>query len=82
MRISRLYMPAALTPGATVRLDEEAGHYLRTVLRLKKGYSLTVFNGDGSEYPATVELAGREGVILNLGEAILRDTESPLYTHL
>ena len=82
MRTSRLYTSAVLASETSLELDEDAAHYLRTVLRLKKGYTLTVFNGDGCEYPATVELASREGVVLKLGEALMRDTESPLHTHL
>lgn len=54
MRISRLYVECALREGETVRLDEEAAHYLRDVLRLKRGHELTVFNGDGGEYPGRV----------------------------
>lgn len=82
MRISRLHVETALHEGETVRLDEEAAHYLRTVLRLKSGYELTVFNGDGGEYPARVAEAGRSGVWLELGERRVRNVESPLAIHL
>jgi 16S rRNA (uracil1498-N3)-methyltransferase len=82
MRISRLYLPDVLSEGAAVRLDEESGHYLKTVLRLKRGYELTVFNGDGNEYAATVAEAGRDGVVLDIGACRRRDAESPLLTHL
>jgi 16S rRNA (uracil1498-N3)-methyltransferase len=82
MRISRLYVNSLLSVGENLRLDEESAHYLRTVLRLKKGFQLTVFNGDGQEYAAQVELASREGVWLAIGAGHFRDTESPLFTHL
>lgn len=82
MRISRLYLQAGLNPGATLHLDEESGHYLRTVLRLKQGFELTVFNGDGHEYAARVETIGRDGVWLSIGPGCWRDAESPLGTHL
>lgn len=82
MRISRLYVNAPLSEGETLRLEEESAHYLRTVLRLKKGFQLTVFNGDGHEYAALVTVASREGIWLAIGKGCLRDTESPLYTHL
>ncbi len=82
MRISRLYVDASLSEGATLRLDEDSGHYLRSVLRLKKGFQLTVFNGDGQEYEARVEIASREGVWLAIGARRFRETESPLFTHL
>lgn len=82
MRISRLFVPADLAAGQTVRLDEETGHYLRTVLRAKRGHELTVFNGAGGEYPARVVEAGRDGVSVALGPRAERDAESPLSTHL
>ena len=82
MRISRLHLECPLHEGEILYLDEDSGHYLRTVLRLKKGYELTVFNGDGREYAARVDLASREGVRLAIGRGMDRDTESPLFTHL
>lgn len=82
MRVSRLYLPDLLSEGSTARLDEERGHYLKSVLRLKRGHALTVFNGDGSEYAATVAELGRGGVLLAIGRCRRRDAESPLITHL
>lgn len=82
MRVSRLYVRADLSEGATVRLDEETAHYLRTVLRLKRGHDLTLFNGEGGEYAARVVEAGRDGVRVELGARHARDAESPLATHL
>jgi 16S rRNA (uracil1498-N3)-methyltransferase len=82
MRASRLYVRANLSEGETVRLDDESGHYLRTVLRLKRGHDLIVFNGDGGEYAARVVEAGRDGVWIELGKHHGRETESPLATHL
>jgi 16S rRNA U1498 N3-methylase RsmE len=34
----------------TISLDEGCAHYVRTVLRLKKSYSIILFNGLGGEY--------------------------------
>jgi 16S rRNA (uracil1498-N3)-methyltransferase len=82
MRVSRLYVRASLSEGETIRLDEESGHYLRTVLRLKRGYDLIVFNGEGGEFPAQVMEAGRDGVWVRLGPHRAREAESPLVTHL
>ena len=82
MRISRLFVDVPLAEGETLKLDENSAHYLRTVLRLKKGFHLTVFNGDGREYAAQVDIASREGVWVAVGSGQDRDAESPLYTHL
>jgi len=36
MRVSRLYTSAPLATGKLIELDDDNGHYVRTVLRLKK----------------------------------------------
>ncbi|WP_133716390.1 16S rRNA (uracil(1498)-N(3))-methyltransferase [Methylocaldum gracile] len=82
MRVSRLYLPQALEEGSVLQLDEESAHYLRTVLRLKKGTDLTVFNGDGREYSARVATIARDEVRVEIGDGRNREVESPLTTHL
>ncbi|QSA96274.1 16S rRNA (uracil(1498)-N(3))-methyltransferase [Methylococcus sp. EFPC2] len=82
MRISRFHLTQPLQAGATIALDDERAHYLRTVLRLKKGAELTVFNGEGGEYPAVLVECHREAVRLELGEFNSREAESPLSTFL
>jgi 16S rRNA (uracil1498-N3)-methyltransferase len=82
MRVSRLYLPTPLEAGATIRLDEERAHYLNTVLRLKKGAELTVFNGLGGEFRAVLREAHRDGALLELGAHDPREAESSLPTHL
>ncbi|CAI8885702.1 16S rRNA (uracil(1498)-N(3))-methyltransferase [Methylocaldum szegediense] len=82
MRVSRLYLPQTLEEGAVLQLDEESAHYLRTVLRLKKGADLIVFNGDGREYSARVLTIGRDGVQVEIGTGRSRDVESPLTIHI
>lgn len=66
MRISRLFVDQPLTEGVILQLEAEAAHYLRNVLRLKKGFQLTVFNGHGGEYAATVSEVHRKGVALRI----------------
>ncbi|ORU89890.1 MAG: 16S rRNA (uracil(1498)-N(3))-methyltransferase [Cycloclasticus sp. symbiont of Poecilosclerida sp. M] len=68
MRISRLFVAHDLAENSLVTLELDAAHYLRNVLRLKKGYLLTVFNGNGGEYSATVEGIHRKAVRLQIGE--------------
>jgi len=78
MRISRLYLPLCLRQGQSIELDEDSGHYLRTVLRLKKEDSLLVFNGDGFEYSCVLLEVSRKAVWLSVGQRQQRDVESPL----
>src|SRR5436190_20716532 len=51
-RTPRLYVAAALGPGATLALDGAQANYLRNVLRLKAGDPVLVFNGREGEWRA------------------------------
>lgn len=78
MRLSRLYVNQPLGINQSVDLDEDGGHYVRTVLRLKKGDSLIVFNGNGDEYAAILDEASRKRVSIQVRSRSARDVESPL----
>jgi 16S rRNA (uracil1498-N3)-methyltransferase len=52
MRLSRLFVNMPLSPGQQILLPKETAHYLLTVLRLRIGAPLTIFNGQGGEYAA------------------------------
>jgi 16S rRNA (uracil1498-N3)-methyltransferase len=62
----RLYVDAALAPGATVALEPAQAHYLTHVLRLKSGDGVLVFNGRDGEWSATLE-ARRRTAALSIG---------------
>ncbi|PCH85090.1 MAG: 16S rRNA (uracil(1498)-N(3))-methyltransferase [Piscirickettsiaceae bacterium] len=82
MRISRLFVEHDLAENSVITLESDAAHYLRNVLRLKKGFLLTVFNGKGGEYAATVAEVSRKAVSLNIGEWRDANLESPLAIEL
>ena len=82
MRISRLYTAIPLTVGKTIELDEEYGHYVRTVLRLKKDAEIILFNGTGGEYLGTLVEVSRKTVLISLSQWIERSVESPLLVTL
>lgn len=52
MRLTRCFVPKALSAGSIVALPEEAATHLTRVLRLRAGALLTVFDGRGGEYEA------------------------------
>lgn len=80
MRIPRVYLPEAAS-GQELILPQEATHRLIKVLRLEPGHPLTVFNGNGDEYPA--ELTGTPNhPAVKLGKLREVDRESPLTTVL
>lgn len=58
MSIPRFYCPA-LTDN---RLDSEESHHAHTVLRLKEGDALTLFDGKGTEAKAQVVQSGRDAL--------------------
>ncbi|MDO9168213.1 MAG: 16S rRNA (uracil(1498)-N(3))-methyltransferase [Methylobacter sp.] len=78
MRISRLYTPAPLITGKLIELDDDNGHYVRTVLRLKKDAEVILFNGQGGEYLCTVSEVSRKAVLIAVEQWIDRSVESPL----
>ena len=53
-RSPRLYVKAALEAGATVALERAQTHYLGTVLRLRAGERVLLFNGLDGEWSATI----------------------------
>ncbi|WP_137175250.1 16S rRNA (uracil(1498)-N(3))-methyltransferase [Massilia sp. HP4] len=54
----RFYCPQPLALGATVDLPEAVAHHLH-VVRLQPGASLTLFNGEGGQYRATLQETGK-----------------------
>lgn len=82
MRNPRIHTPQPLASGATLALDEQASHHLARVLRFQVGNAITLFNGDGSEYPATIAAIDKRSVSVTIGDAVSADRESPLPIHL
>jgi 16S rRNA (uracil1498-N3)-methyltransferase len=78
MRKIRVFVDAPLSPGATVPLPPPAIEHLARVLRLPDGAQLACFNGDGSDYAATLELRGKSAASLRVGAAATAAAESPL----
>lgn len=52
MRRIRAYLDMPLTPGQSAPLSPDARAHLHKVLRLRDGDTVTLFNGDGHDYPA------------------------------
>ena len=53
-RAPRLFVDAALAPGATVALERDQSNYLGNVLRLAAGDTILVFNGRDGEWQASI----------------------------
>jgi 16S rRNA (uracil1498-N3)-methyltransferase len=65
----RFYTPQPLGPGEFVLAGAEA-HHLATVRRFAPGDRVTLFNGDGHDYPAEVLAADRKRVTLTVSPAV------------
>ena len=79
---SRLFVQEALAAGALVTLPREAAHYLGRVLRLRPGDELTLFDGRGGEFAATVGEVTKQRVVVRVGERSPRERESVLSIRL
>ena len=82
MRVSRLYVDLPLVSNEHVELDEDAGHYVRTVLRLKKDDAIILFNGRGGEYTCVLAEVSRKTVRIHVNAKSERNVESPLHVAL
>ncbi len=62
----RFYCPAPLQPDALLSLPLQAARHVQ-VLRMQPGQALTLFNGEGGEFAATVTQMGRSEVQVRIG---------------
>jgi len=62
--VIRLFVPDALSAGASVAPTPAQAHYLRDVMRRRAGDAVLLFNGRDGEWRAAVAEAGRRGVSL------------------
>jgi 16S rRNA (uracil1498-N3)-methyltransferase len=82
MRVIRVHVEDTLAPGARVTLGGPAARHVRQVLRLGEGDAVTLFNGDGTDYPARIESLARGAVEVAVVAAAAVRSESPLALRL
>ena len=78
MRLTRCPVALPLHAGQTVTLPEDAANHLVRVMRLREGDACVLFNGDGSDYTATLLAVGKREVQVRIDAAQALDNESPL----
>jgi 16S rRNA (uracil1498-N3)-methyltransferase len=81
MGAPRFFVPLPLAPadaGSTVELPPAVAHHAVRVTRLAVGDALTLFDGTGGEYAATLVRADREGATVRLDRHAALARESPL----
>ncbi|MCE9566100.1 MAG: 16S rRNA (uracil(1498)-N(3))-methyltransferase [Planctomycetes bacterium] len=72
----RFYTPEMLGPGEFVLAGAE-GHHLVAVRRFGPGDTITLFNGDGNDYPAVVLGTSKKSATLNILRVEPTDRELP-----
>jgi 16S rRNA (uracil1498-N3)-methyltransferase len=78
MRLTRCYLPAPLHAGDTRVLPAEVSTHVARVLRARPGQLLTLFDGRGGEYDATILAIDRGGVRVQIDEHRAIERESPV----
>jgi 16S rRNA (uracil1498-N3)-methyltransferase len=78
MRQVRVYSADPLTAHCEYSLSRSATEHVLRVLRLRVGDALTLFDGRGGEYPARLVRTGRAAAVVEVGEHLPLERESPL----
>ena len=82
MREVRCFVEMPLPEGGVVELPELAAGHLVRVLRLGPGARVTLFNGDGFDYPSLIEAVRKQRCAVRVGAAQANAAESPLHAVL
>jgi 16S rRNA (uracil1498-N3)-methyltransferase len=77
----RFFVPAPLLAGSEIKLPEGAARHAQ-VRRVQPGHTLWLFDGSGSDWPATVTQVGRSSVSVRLGQPQAVNKELPLQVTL
>ena len=72
----RFYCPQPLVNGSTIELPEAVAHHLH-VVRLQPGAALTLFNGEGGQYRATLVESGKRRATAVIDAHEASEAEAP-----
>jgi len=78
MRLSRVHVTGPLASGHRQSLTGSAANHVTRVLRLRVGDALTLFDGQGGEYAASIDEVRKDTVWVNVTEHRALERESPL----
>ncbi len=77
----RFHCPVPLHTGLALSLPPGAARHVQ-VLRMQPGDAITLFNGEGGEFDATVTRMGRSDVEVEVGAHHALEREAPCAVHL
>jgi 16S rRNA (uracil1498-N3)-methyltransferase len=78
MRLTRVHVTEPLEVGRRIEVEGAAANHIARVLRSRAGDPLTVFNGNGAEFAASIVEFHRDSVVVEVEEARAVSRESPL----
>jgi len=78
----RIYINTPLSIGSAAEFDAEQAHYLRQVMRLKSGDRVTLFNGHGGEYEASIDSLAKQGGSCRIESFSDVNREMPIRIHI
>ncbi|WP_109124741.1 16S rRNA (uracil(1498)-N(3))-methyltransferase [Dyella sp. C11] len=78
MRTIRIHVELPLAVGQELGLPAQAGEHVARVLRMTAGAPITLFNGDGVDYPSVIVAVGKRDVSVRVEAAEPVGNESPL----
>ena len=82
MRIPRIYLPSDLSQKELIELSDHAFQHAIKVLRMKQDSKIIVFDGQGSEFFATIAEVNKKKAFIKTEDSISNNTESNLSIHL
>ncbi|MDH5183979.1 MAG: 16S rRNA (uracil(1498)-N(3))-methyltransferase [Gammaproteobacteria bacterium] len=82
MKSTRLYINTELRPDLQVLLPAEQHRYMHSVLRLRAGDSVVLFNGSGSDFNGIISESSKKSSTIQLHDGMHIGNESPVHTHL
>ncbi len=82
MRVPRIHTHQSLTSGGRLALEAGPSQHLARALRMGEGDELTLFDGTGGEYAATISEVTKKSVWVEIGDFRDTEVESPLAVEL
>jgi 16S rRNA (uracil1498-N3)-methyltransferase len=74
----RFFVDAAIAADTTIALPAAVAHHATRVLRLVAGDSITLFDGSGGEFAATIASVDRDRVTIDVGAFDAVEREAPI----
>jgi 16S rRNA (uracil1498-N3)-methyltransferase len=66
----RIFVDATLSTGESVSLNKDQSHYLHSVMRLKSGDTITIFNEVYGEFTTIIDQSTKSAVALQIGNQL------------